>query len=185
MRNSVKNIVLRGSAINPSASSLFLPIASWTAFAASFSNNILSEDSTNQQHAIYIPANAAPLSINTPYRWRIWVRPLNRRFCYTTIAPNGGLSRVVLLWGLDGQGVLDQKTINSNPTSISTGYKKIGADVYQLDFLFTITSGASNQVPVIGAADSATPTYTASFDVRYQGLNQASIQVLANECIPI
>ena len=194
MKTVVKQILLSGEPINPSPNSLFLPVPQWTQSAtlgvAKNSEGIISEDSTNAIHIVVqngITGNTFfALQNNVPYRWTVWVRPLGRRFCYLTIASIAGTSgRRSTLWGLDGQGLLDTRSTGSNTILDFTSYKKVRSDIYKLVFGFTLTSGASNQIPVIGLSNSATPTYDANLDVPFQGLNQPSIQVLANECVPV
>lgn len=188
MKTAIRQAILStGGQVNPSPNSLFnTNVANWNlkAGVSVSSDGVISEDSANNLHAVYHQTPYFILLNNIPYRWRLWVRPLNRRFFYTTIAPSGGTTRFVALWGLDGQGVIDTKTIGSNPVDVSTGYRKIASDVYQVDLFFRLTTGGNLQIPVIGLSNSATPTYSAFFDIPFQGLNQPSIQVLANECVP-
>ena len=188
MKSAVRQILLSPIPINPSPNSLFLPVNStnWLTFNISASNDgIISEDGTNNIHSVFRQSPYFVLQDNQPYRWSVWVRPLNRRFCYLTVAPTGGQSRIVTVWGLDGQGLLDTKQIGATIANFSNNYRKVRSDVYKIDLMFTITSGASTQIPVIGIANSATPVYNANFDIPYQGLNQPSIQILANECVPV
>lgn len=149
-------------------------------------DGIISENGINNAHVASRPSPYFVLQDNQPYRWTVWARPLNRRFCYLMILPNNGGSRIVTVWGLDGQGLLDTKQIGSPVTNFSTNYRKVRADdVYKIDLMFTITSGAANQVPIIGAADTFPPLYNSLLYIPYQGLNQPSIQILANECVPV
>lgn len=189
MKTAVRQMVLSAEQINPSPNSLFLPAVSgiWSTYASTLSSDgIISEDGTNYFHPI---ARQSPtrfiLQNNQPYRWTVWVRPLNRRFCYLTIAPQNGDSRVVSVWGLDGQGLLDRRQMGTTIINDSFSYKKIQQGICKLTFNFTITTGSDLQVPLIGPVDKFPPLYTSFFDITYQGLNQPSIQVLANECLPV
>lgn len=186
MKNAVRQILLSGEAINPSPNSLFLPVPQWSPLIGInvSSDGIIFEDVGNGIHIALRNLNYFSLVNNVPYRWTVWVKPLARRFCYLTIAPDGGKSRFVTLWGLDGQGLLDTKQIGSTVTNVSTAYKNVGKGIWKLTFNFTITSGGDLQIPVIGLSNSATPTYDKFFDIPFQGLLQSSIQVVANECVP-
>ena len=190
MKPAVRQILLSTSPINPSPNSLFLPAitGNWDLSNATLSSTgIIEEISTNAPHAI-LKLNPPwfALQNNIAYQWTVWVRPLNRRFCYLSICPNSASSRFVTVWGLDGQGLLDTKQIGSTVTNTSFSYKRIQQGISRIQFRFTITSGASNQVPIIGAVDTFPPVYSGVFDVNYAGINGSpAIQIVANECVPI
>ena len=186
--NTLRRILFSNEKINPSPNSLFLPVPQWgnLSFASISADGILSEDATSNVHAVVRDSPTFfALQNNIPYRWTVWVRPLARRFVYLSIVPgSGGGIRVVTVWGLDGQGLLETR-LGINPINVSTSYKRIASGIYKLTINFTITSGALNQIPVIGIVDKFPPTYNAGgTDVTFQGLNQPSLQILANELLP-
>ena len=186
MNTAVRQAILSTSPIVVSPNALYPAITSWTGFNASISaDGIISEDSLNSSHSAFRSAGSPPLTNGKRYRWTVWMRPLNRRFCYLTIAPENGNSRFVTVWGLDGQGLLDTKQIGTSIAEVTTSYRRIQQGISRLVFEFLLVNGGANSVPIIGVVNAFPPFYSGSFDPQYVGLNMPSIQHIANELIQL
>lgn len=185
IKTAIRNILFSGEAINPSPNSLFSPAPQWNTLtnASISADGVLSENGADAPHAILQNNPAFVLQNNIPYRWTIWVRPLARRFCYFTIFPTNSGVRTVLVFGLDGQGLLES-FIGSSVSIASTIYKKIQSGIYKITINFTVSTSGATLLPIIGIVDKFPPIYSGS-DATFQGLNQQSIQILANEVLAI